>query len=794
MNNHALRVLEFAQAMEVVAARAATPMGRDRVLQLTPIAEPESVRAELSRVCEVQYLLRSDSGWAPAVFPDARRPLGALEPEGGTLDPIHILAFLQLLVASRNLSEGLGQRVQEEGPLPHLDTLRRELPIRTGLEDELTAVVDDEGAVRDRASPTLRGIRNRLRALRGAVVRKLEAHILTLPKSHRVDGASVSVRDGRYVIPVRREGKSRVGGIIHGESATGATLFVEPPLAIRLMNEVHELERAEAKEVQTILWEATERLRPLREELAAGFEALVDFDSLRARAAAARDWDATVPEMLPPNSGELKITRGRHPLLLEGDGEVVPFSLELGERERIVVVSGPNTGGKTVFLKAVGLIHLLAQSGVVPPVGEGTRLPILRNVFADIGDEQSISQSLSTFSAHVENAREILEGAGPATLVLMDELGTGTDPSEGAALARVILEALVGSGARGLVTSHLGALKRLDSEGSGIVNASLLFDAERLAPTFQLQKGRPGRSFGLAIARRLGFRAELLDRAEAYVGSEEVKLEGLLEILERKERELSVALEGANAAGVKARERRAEAETDREDLEARERRLEAQARERARRLLLDARKEVEAAIEELNGSVAEELSTAAGRARRRIEEAAQTQRDLTPAPSPRSSAGFSDAYPVSAGDQVRVRESGARGVVRELRDDRVIVDVGEVRLQLPRSDVEPLLEERGQLWGDQNSHSLSWATAHLDVGHEVDLRGLRVDEVELRLGRALDSAIVENLSELRIIHGMGTGAVKARAHEILRSDGRVDAFRAGGQGQGGGGVTVAVLK
>ena len=680
MNSHARAVLEVNRVLERIAARTGTWMGRDHALALKPSSDPASIRTELGRVAEVMGFAQSFPDWTPPIFPDVSEPLEGLEPEGGVLRPDAILALLRLLVSSRTLSDQLHQTLEDGGDdeaierFPQLAALRARLPVDSGRETQLARIVDDEGVVRDKASSALRSLRIRLRTLRGSMVRELEKYMESLSGTYRVEGASVSIRDGRYVVPIRREGRSHVGGVIHGESATGATLFVEPPLAIRLMNDVHDLEREEAREIHRILKEATDSLRTLRTQLSEGFQAQVELDSLRARALAALAWDAAVPELLDSDHTRFVIVEGRHPLLLENGGEAVPFSLELDAEERVVVISGPNTGGKTVLLKALGLIHLLVQSGVIPPVGQGTRLPILSDVFADIGDEQSIAESLSTFSAHIENAREILAGAGPGTLVLMDELGTGTDPTEGAALARVILERLVEVGARGFVTSHLDALKHLDDEGSGIVNASLLFDADRLAPTYHLQKGRPGRSFGLAIARRLGFSGELLDRAEKYVGTDELRLEGLLETLERKERDLASALEDAHAAGAEARLRRDKAERQQADLDVRQRSLKKRVREEARSLLLEARQEVEAAIRELKGSETDRLPEAARRARRRIEDAAHAQRTGTfQASRPWARP---PARSISLGDRVRVLGSGALGVIRELRGRRATVEAG----------------------------------------------------------------------------------------------------------------------
>ena len=815
MNDHALEVLEFRAVLRSVAARAASEAARQRLLALSPGRDPSAVRAELERVAEVLGFLQGRPSWTPPVPPDARAALAVLRIEGGVLAPDALLLVGRTLTASRLLREALDPEASPEAddeedagaPGPHLADLRARLLSHPPSERLVEGIVTDEGEVRDDASPALRSIRGRLRGLRNRIVRRLEALAASLPERIRVPDASVSVREGHYVIPIRREGKSEVGGVIHGESATGQTLFVEPPVALAMMAELRGLEREEQAEVQRILRDVSGRLRPVAEELGEAAEALVDFDSLHARARTALRWDAGLPEVAGPDTGELRIVGGRHPLLLErelgGEGDpVVPFDLALAPDERALVVSGPNTGGKTVLLKAVGLIHLLAQAGILPPARPGTRLPVLLGVFADIGDEQSIAESLSTFSAHLSNALEILEGAGPGSLVLMDEMGTGTDPSEGAALARALLEVLVERGARVLATSHLGALKRLDREGSGIVNASLLFDARRIAPTYQLEKGRPGRSWGLAVARRLGIPGAVLERAESYVDSGELEVEHLLATLEARERELSRALARAELDREVAASLRTELEQREAALNERERTAEVRAREDARRLLMEARGEVEAAIRELRSSSGPGESSAPEdserAARRRVEEAARRQRERTAGPRSKGRRDAPRRGAIEPGRRVRVVGSGAKGVVQELRDDRVTVEVGALRLQLPLGGVEPIEGEEkreaplpgGKRRGGGGG---GWSGPELDPAFEVDLRGRRVEEIDLELGRALDAAVVGGLRELRIIHGKGTGALRARVGELLEADRRVGDFRGGKPGEGGAGVTIALL-
>jgi DNA mismatch repair protein MutS2 len=479
---------------------------------------------------------------------------------------------------------------------------------------------------------------------------------------------------------------------------------------------------------------------------------------------------------------------------VEADEAVVPFDLDLLPGERALVVSGPNTGGKSVFLKAVGLTAALAQSGVVPPVGTGTRLPVFRSFFADIGDEQSIARSLSTFSAHLANLADIVEEADACSLVLIDEMGTGTDPAEGAALARSILEELVARGATAIVTSHLGELKQLDTEGSGIVNASLQFDSERMEPTYRLVKGRPGRSFGLAIARRLGFPGGVLDRAESYREAGGAQLEELLERLERQESAVRQLAEELERERTEATRLRNELEGREHTLEEAERTSEERAQDEARKLLLDARREVEAAIEELRGATAEgaDLEEAARAARGRVERAAREHRRPR-----RDRPATSLDVALAAGDRVRIESTGSRGRVLEVRDDRVLVESGALKLEVPATDLEPLDEADGSHGRGRSTavRRASWGGYTAGAARtEVDLRGLRVDEMEAELARALDEAVVGGLSELRIIHGKGTGALRARAGELLSSDGRVREFRSGKPAEGGAGVTVATLR
>lgn len=790
-HEHALRVLEFPEVLNRVAARATSELGRARIRALRPHTDPRNVARSLRTVRAVVELLEGSPEWTPPGAPDAREALARLRVEGGVTTGDELRTLLELLSGGRHLLERV--RAEEEGS-PELSGLIDGCVIDRGLEAELERTVGPDGEVLDTASTELRSVRGRLVGARNRIVRQLDSYLGTLDTRFVVSDASVTIREGRYVIPIRREGRGTVGGVVHGESATGQTLFVEPPVAIELMNEVRSLERDEAREVQRVLRSWSERLRPRVAELDGAQEALVAFDAALGRARAARDWSAEVPELSEGEDERLRIVGGRHPLLLEklGDG-VVPFDLDLASDERILVVSGPNTGGKSVLLKSVGLIAALAQSGIIPPVRNGSVLPVYGAFFADIGDEQSISDDLSTYSARLGNVRTFLEAAGRGSLILVDEMGSGTDPAEGAALARAVLEILLERGARAIVTSHLGDLKRMATDSEGIVNASLQFDAEGMRPTYRFVKGRPGRSYGLATARRLGIPESALARAEAHLADEEIRMEALLASLETKEEEASDLVRTL-------RNERNRLDTLRTELEGREARVgeaertaKRRAEEEARALLLEARSEVDAAIRSVTEAADAGVPDDAARgARRQIEQAAERLRapeDVAPLETPGAPA---EASAVEPGSSVRYRPSGGKGTVVDVGNGRAQIDVGGVRLNVPLSDLEPLQESPVE--PTATSKTGGWSHGDYAARVELDLRGKRADEAEFELLRFLDEGILADLSELKIIHGKGTGALRGVVESVLARDGRIQSHRPGVHGEGGTGVTVVTVR
>ena len=676
-----LDTLEFPAALERVAAHAVGPLGAARVKARRPGSDPDTVRAALAQVAELQSLLITDDSIRAEPVPDIAPALDLLAVPGSALDGQTLGQVAAALVAARLTAAELGRLTRDA---PRTAALRVEPPPKD-VDARLKAAIGPDGEVLDGASRDLAKARKAVRETRQRLIARLEALLHDLDSQDTVADATVTVRNNRYVIPVRATSRSRVGGIVHDASASRATMFVEPPEVIELGNELRDLEAAEQREVQRVLRELTDLLRPHRERLAAAWEMCIAFDDLCARARYAVEVNGFAPTI---GAGPLEIRAGRHPLLEGGDVVVVPFDLELASDEWTVLVSGPNTGGKTVLIKAVGLACLLAQSGVIPPIGPQSRLPVFQEVFADIGDRQSIAASLSTFSAHVAAVRDILERAGPASLVLLDEIGSGTDPAEGAALAAATLKALTRRHAVTLATTHLGALKKLGAETVGIVNASLQFDAETLTPTYRLLKGVPGRSYGLAIARRLGVPADVLREAEGAVPDAERALDTLLAAVEARAREQEARARALDAGEAAAQERAAELQSRLDDvtereraLLARERALDKEARERARAYLLEARKTVEAALGQARAAVDE---ATAKQARRMVEDAIEKTNTV----------GLTDGLTVGpktykVGDRVRTG-TNAVGTVLEIRDDgELVLQVGSVRLIVDSANVQP---------------------------------------------------------------------------------------------------------
>lgn len=781
-----LAALELPAALALVASHAAGPLGAARIMARRPSVDQGWIRRELDQVAQVLALFRRGDRLQAMDVPEIATAMARLRVEGGVLEAADLLAVHHTVAAAREVAGEL-RRVAEAAPATQV--LLADLPPEAVTRRLRLSVDETTGELLDGASPELAAARREVHAARERLLRKLEGLLRSLDPQAVPAGAAVTIREGRYVIPVRRDSRARPAGIVHDESASAGTLFLEPTAAVELGNALRAALTDERQVTVQVYRELTALLRPERERLLAAHAMCVAVDDLVARARYTHSCGAEVPALAADDA--LALRGARHPLLVARMESVVPFDLVLPAGARTVLISGPNTGGKTVVLKTTGLVMLLVQSGVVPPVGAGTVVPVFRRVVADIGDHQSIAADLSTFSAHLVQLRRVLIEADDRTLVLLDEIGGGTDPAEGAALAAAALRALTARGTVTMATTHLGALKTLAARTEGIVNGSLHFDTATLSPTYRFQLGVPGRSYGLAIARRLGVEPAVLAEAEVELPAAERALEALLGSVEERDRELRERLrvleEREREADLRSQAfvHQAEAIAARErEVAGRERTAERRAREEARALLLAARGEVDAALAAA-ARAAEE--TAATEARRLVEEAIRRQGDAITALDAAAAEPSGPAQPVGVGRRVRT-SAGAVGRVAEVRGDgRLVVTAGTVRLVVPADAVAPLAEPASEPPALSRHREPPAGGGPM----EIDLRGYRADEAAIATLAALDAAILAEHPHLQIIHGMGTGAVRDRVRELLRRDRRVARFDFAPRAQGGTGVTIA---
>ncbi len=746
-----LAQLELESALGIVAAHAVSTLGAAAVRSRRPATDIASIREELATVGELLAHFQDGGRFAPRPVDDLSDTLRLLATPGSVLEGGALRGLVGALDAMNETQSALEALSEEASRVAALAVAVPPAKLARRIE----RAIEPDGRVADVASPGLRRARHRLREVRQRLIALLERLQRDLASHQAPSDAGVTLRSGRYVIPVRRDSRAAVRGIVHGESASGTTLFVEPAEAVELGNDLNACEAEETRETLAVLRSLTDAVRAEAGPLRDGIEMCIRADDLYARARYALDTGAAVPavELAPTATA---ITHAAHPLIRAEAEHPVPFDLALAHGERTVVVSGPNAGGKTVLLKAVGLLSAMAQAGVVPPVGPGTVLPCFGRIFADIGDHQSIQASLSTFSAHVAALRTILVEADDRSLVLLDEIGGGTDPTEGAALAGAVLLSLHGRGVQTIATTHLGSLKELAAGTDGVVNASLEFDAETLAPTYRFLMGKPGRSYAIAIARRLGLPEEVLTQADALTPEAARSLEATLAELERREAALA-----DREADVEALRARLEADAVKLDkrlddvgsreraVDARAREIEVSGREQARAFLLEARRRVEDALGMARAAVSE---ATAKEARRLVEDGVREE-----------------------GDALRKLEEAARKKGWKVRG----ADRSE-RGSLP----PPSPPKRKRPAKD------SMATAVAGAASEIDLRGRRSDEAEAELGLALDAAVVADLPRLRVIHGKGTGALRATVAHALDRDPRVAHHRLAPPQEGGSGVTI----
>ena len=787
MNAKILATTEYSKIISMLAGQASTSIGKDLVEQLKPSTNFEDVKHQLTLTDEAAAIYRL-KGLPP--FTGIKNIESSLKRAR-----IHALLNGQELYdiattsrASRHVKRFL-ERADEDHAIPQLLLQVEMVSEHRHIEEAIFEAIDDQGYVLDQASAALAQARREIRNGEARVREKLETMIRSSSVQKMLQEAIITIRNDRFVIPIKAEYRSHFGGIIHDQSGSGATLFVEPEIIVAMNNKIRELKLQEEREVEKVLQQLTATVSDVVEDFRFDQQKLAFVDFCFAKAKLAHIQKAIKPIM--NDRGYLKIIKGRHPLI-EAQ-KVVPLDIELGNQYQSIIVTGPNTGGKTVSLKTVGLLSLMAMSGLFVPANEQTQLCVFDAIFADIGDEQSIEQNLSTFSSHMTNIIRILGEMTEKSLVLLDELGAGTDPAEGSALAIAILEHIIAKGCRTIATTHYSELKAYAYNRKGVINASMEFDIATLSPTYRLLVGVPGRSNAFAIAERLGLDLDIIQKAKVQVSAEDKMVENMIASLEENRISAETERQEAEQLRLEMDKLRQKLEDEKRRFEEQKEKLLLKAEQDAKQAVIKARREADEVIQELRKLAMEEGASIKEHklieAKKKLE---QAEPELVQAKK-RSVANKKQK--LSVGDDIKVFSLNSRGSILELHKDYALVQLGIMQMKVKLDDMELIQAASTVKDSPKKAPGAMLKRAKDDsVKLELDLRGEALEEAILEVDRFIDEAFLDNMGQVYIIHGKGTGILRSGIQDFLRRHKLVKAFRDGAYGEGGNGVTVVQLK
>ena len=783
-----METLELPRVLSLLADQAVTEEGKERARRLRPETDPAEVALRLKETTAAvnKMVLRGSPS-----FSGVKPVAGSLQRAdmGGSLNTRELLDIAGVLAAARSAKEYGESDGEEKSPI---DVLFHSLHPNRFLEDKITGSIVGDGELADSASPELASIRRHIRATESKV-RDILQKIISSSQAKYLQESIITQRSGRYVVPVKSEFKNEIPGLVHDLSGSGSTFFIEPMGVVKANNELRELQAKEEKEIDRILAELSAESASFREDITLNYDLLIRLDSIFARGKLSARMGAMEPGL---SAKSLCLRRARHPLL--PPKTAVANDLSLGEKFDTLVITGPNTGGKTVTLKTIGLLTLMAQCGLHIPAGDGSTIRVCQRVLADIGDEQSIAQSLSTFSSHMSNIVGMLAETDGETLVLFDELGGGTDPVEGAALAAAIIEHARSLGALVAATTHYAELKVYAMTTPGVENASCEFDVETLAPTYRLLVGIPGKSNAFAISQRLGLPQEIIQQAAARVSAENVRFEDVLTKLDQQRQEMEKEQRQAAQLRLEMEQAAAKAQEYRDSLQKEKEKNEARAKAEARAILDEARRTADEVFRELGDMRKKAQKEQDWQAvndqraglRHRLNEAEDklgVREKAAPPPMLR---------PAQKGDTVTILKTGTQGTVLSVNKDGVLqLQAGILRITAKQEEVrvvegETQTQKAARQYIQRTEHKLR----SLGAKAEVDLRGMTTDEAEMTLSQFLDRAIMGNLTQVTVIHGKGTGAVRKAVHTYLKRCKGVASFRLGRYGEGEDGVTIVALK
>lgn len=790
MNEKALRILEYNKIIDMLCESTVSGMGRDIALDLKPSNDLNEIKELLQETTEAVNLLLKKGNIPISGVQDIRMPLKKVK-LGSTLEPGELLKVADTLRAARRLKSFMNEDRGEES-FPIIEYYIETLSPYKSIEESIGSAIISEEEISDNASPQLHSIRRKIKEKTASMREKLN-HMISSPAYQKyLQDPIITVRGDRHVIPVKQEFRGNIPGIVHDQSASGATLFIEPMAIVEMNNDVKKLKLDEENEIERILRELTALIDEKYDSIKINMEILATLDFIFAKAKFSLELRCTEPRV--NSQGIVNIKKARHPLLKAE--VVVPIDIYVGETFNTLVITGPNTGGKTVTLKTIGLLTLMAQSGLHIPANDYSEVAVFDEVFADIGDEQSIEQSLSTFSSHMTNIVSILEQVTSNSLVLFDELGAGTDPTEGAALAMSILELLHKKNIRTAATTHYSELKIYALTTEGICNASVEFDVATLRPTYKLLIGIPGKSNAFEISRKLGLSDTVIKRAKEFMSQDDVKFEDLIKSLEDDKRKAEE--ERDTAARLKFELEKAKGEMDRklEKLEAQKDRIVREAQREALEIVRNSKEEAEELIKELRDAIQKENEEKAAMIEKSRLKVRQREDALEDKMGEALFKKTSSAPPknIKIGMSVKIVNLDQKGSVLTLPDEEgnLTVQAGIMKINVNVNNLKVVEEEKEKPKKSGNV-KVSSAKAR-SVATQIDLRGQTLDEALMNVDKYLDDAYLGSLPQVTIIHGKGTGVLRAGIMQLLKSHSHVKSYRSGGFGEGGIGATIVEIK
>ncbi len=788
MNKRSIRVLEYGKIKGMLKGLATSALGKELVEELTPQNNYDEIKNRLMETSEAVSIVIQKGSVPFGPIYDLGRYLKIAE-IGSYLYPGQLLEVGDTLRTARVLKNFIKASEGEE--FSPLQSLISNISTYREIEKRIEEAIISPEEISDNASPALKNIRRQIENKNTSIRNKLNSMINSSRTQKYLQDAIITIRQDRFVIPVKAENKKDVPGLVHDQSSSGATLFIEPMIVVEMNNDLKELRLKEKAEIERILKEITGQIGIVSENIKINQELLAKLDFIFAKAKLSLSMKAMEPKL--NNKGYIKIKNGRHPLI--NPSEVVPSNIWIGDNFDTLLITGPNTGGKTVTLKTLGLLVLMTQSGLHVPADYGTEISIFEQVYADIGDEQSIEQSLSTFSSHMTNIVDILENVTGRDLVILDELGSGTDPTEGAALAMAILTHLYNKGVKTIATTHYSELKQYALAAEGVENASVEFDVETLSPTYRLLIGVPGKSNALEISRRLGLGEDIISKSKEFITSDDIEFEEIISNIEtnrksaEKERDEAVKL-------------RLDVQKLKEDYEKKYDKLKAQrdkeireAKEEARKILKEAKREADEIIKELRG-----ISGDVGRERnKKIEELRRKMKDKMESfhEPVYFNEDLSDSKPpkkLNIGDRVKILNLNQDGTVlsEPNNNGELTVQAGIMKINVNISTLRLLKPQKGT--ANKTNMGKIMKSKTQSIRNEIDLRGMNIEESIIDLDKYLDDAYLARLEQVTVIHGKGTGALRKGIKTFLKKHSHVKTFRDGEYGEGGSGVTVVDLK